>query len=416
MRARVAMLALLAIATGCDRRRRVGEGAYAETVHDAIPKIEQATGLKYKSPPKLELRSREQVRQFLLRNLDEETPASELRGEEQALKLFGLIPDTLNLRPFLIDLLTEQIIGYYDPATKVLYVVREAPEDLASLTVTHELVHALQDQYVNLDSIEKDHHNSDRTDAAKAVLEGQAVYIQMQVMLGSDLATRLPGGSEQMRQQIRENQSSMPKFANAPMAIQESLIFPYLSGWDFIRRFNQHFPRKSPLGDLPVSTEQILSEKAYFGTPRDMPTDVILPAVRDSSAYEETMGEFGTRLFLYQHLKDNTVAVGAAAGWDGDRYRVVRAGKGLGIVWVSVWDTPFDEAQFVDALGQAIGKRYNTAAPSLSGTGARTYTGSGRTVVITPRAIKGRSIVVYADVPAGASPALIDPARITLGQ
>ena len=46
--------------------------------------------------------------------------------------------------------------------------MKEAPEDLASLTVTHELVHALQDQYVNLDSIEKDHRNSDRTDAAKA--------------------------------------------------------------------------------------------------------------------------------------------------------------------------------------------------------------------------------------------------------
>ena len=158
-----------------------------------------------------------------------------------------------------------------------------------------------------------------------------------------------------------------------------------------------------------------MSEKAYFGTPRDMPTEVVLPPARDTSSYEETMGEFGTRLFLYQHLKDNTAAVGAAAGWDGDRYRVVRAGKGLGIVWVSVWDTPFDEAQFVDALGQAIGKRYNTAAPTVSSSGARTYSGSGRTVVITPREISGRSVVVYADVPAGTSPALIDPARVTLG-
>jgi hypothetical protein len=148
-----------------------------------------------------------------------------------------------------------------------------------------------------------------------------------------------------------------------------------------------------------------------------MPTTVTLPPSRDSTPNEDTMGEFGTRLFLFQHLKDHTAAVGAAAGWDGDRYRVVPAGKagGRGLVWVSVWDTPVDAAQFVDALGQAIGKRYKAAVPTVSAEGVRTYAGSGRTVVVTPWEIDGRNVVMYADVPAGASPALIDPARISLG-
>jgi hypothetical protein len=417
MRSRVAQLALVLFVAACDRRSRAGEGEYVDRVEQAIPQIEKATGLKYKSHPRLELRSKEQVRAFLLRKTEEETPAEQLKAEEVAFKLFGLIPDTLDLRRFLLELLTEQIVGYYDPATKVLYVVQSAPEDLIGITITHELVHALQDQYVNLDSIQKLRGNSDRQTAVQAVMEGQATYKQMQIMLGGgSLAAKLPGGWDQLREAIRESQSSMPIFANAPMAIQESLLFPYLSGAEFIRRFEQRRPNASPLDSLPVSTEQILNESAYFGKPRDMPTEITLPASRDSTPNEDTMGEFGTRLFLFQHLKDHTAAVGAAAGWDGDRYRVVRAGNGRGLVWVSVWDTALDAAQFVDALGQAIGKRYKTAAPTFSSKGVRTYTGSGRTVVITPWELGGRDMVMYVDVPAGASTSLIDPARISIGR
>jgi hypothetical protein len=415
MRREIALASLLVCAAGCDRRRNVGEGAYAERVAEAIPQIEKATGLKFKTQPKLEMRSREQVRAFLLKKFDEETPASQLKNEEVAYKLFGLIPDTLDLRKFLLELLTEQIVGYYDPTTKVLYVVEGAPDDMTGITITHELVHALQDQYVNLDSIQHAQGNSDRQAAAQAVMEGQATYEQMQIMLGGDnLASRLPGGWDQLRQTIRESQSAMPIFSNAPMAIQESLLFPYLSGAEFIRQFEIHRGKASPLDSLPVSTEQILSEAAYFGTPRDVPTDVVLPGAKDST--EDTMGEFGTRLFLFQHLKDHTASVGASAGWDGDRFRIVKAGKGRGIVWVTLWDTPTDAAEFVDAMGQAIGKRYKTSAPTVSVAGVRTYSGSGRTVVLTPREISGRNIVVYTDVPAGASTSVIDPARITLGR
>jgi hypothetical protein len=417
MRSRVALFAVLLLVAACDRRRRAGEGEYVDRVEQALPQIEKATGLKYKSHPRLEIRSKAQVREFLLRKTEEATPAEQLRAEEVAYKLFGLIPDTLDLRKFLLELLTEQIVGYYDPATKVLYVVQGAPDDLIGITITHELVHALQDQYVNLDSIQKLRGNSDRQAAAQAVMEGQATYKQMQIMLGGgNLATKLPGGWDQLREAIRESQSSMPIFANAPMAIQESLLFPYLSGAEFIRRFEQHRPNASPLDSLPVSTEQILSEPAYFGKPRDMPTEITLPPSRDSTQTDDTMGEFGTRLFLFQHLKDHTAAVGAAAGWDGDRYRVVPAGKGRGLVWVTLWDTPLDAAQFVDALGQAIGKRYRTAAPTFSAKGVRTYTGSGRTVVVTPWEIRGRDVVMYVDVPAGASTSLIDPARISIGR
>ena len=418
MSVRPLFLVAILLLTACDRRRKEGIEAYRDRMEQAIPQIEDATGLTFKTPPRLELRSRQQVRDFLVAKFDESTPAEQLRGEEEAYKLFGLLPDSMDLRRFLLELLTEQIVGYYDPAQKTLYVVEDAPRDLAGVTVTHELIHALQDQYVNLDSIQKATGNSDRQAAAQAVLEGQATYEQMSVMVGGDLASRLPGGWESVRETIRQAQSSMPIFASAPMAIQETLLFPYLSGAEFVRRFESRRPGASPLDDLPISTEQVLFESAYFGEERDVPTPVLLPRSARSGTddHEETLGEFGTRLLLYEHLDDRATAVGAARGWDGDRYRVLRAGDGRGIVWVTVWDSALDAAQFVDALGQAVGRRYRTAAPTVARNGRRTYEGAGRTVVITPREIDGRNVVMYLDLPSGASAAPFDPAQITLGR
>ena len=411
-----AVLLLIPLAGSCDRRRGLDD-PIGMRVESAVPRIEKVTRLKFKSPPKYEVRSREQVREFLLRKFNEDTPAEDLRGQEAAFKAFGFIPDTLDLRRFLVDLLTEQILGYYDPETKVLYVVKDAPADMTGITVTHELVHALQDQYVNLDSIQKSHGDSDRQAAAQALLEGQATWAQMQDMLdGADLAARIPGGWDQIRQQIRESQSSMPRFANAPMAIQESLIFPYLSGAEFVRRYESRRDSTSPLRRLPVSTEQILSEEAFFGDTADPPLRVTLPGKAGAGEYEEVMGEFGTRLFLYQHSRDNRSAVDGAHGWGGDRYRIVNTAKGRGVVWATAWDTPMDAAQFVDALGQAIIRRYGTGGASMSSAGVRTYSGHGRTVVVTPRVGSGRNLVVMVDVPAGTPTALVDAARIRIGR
>src|SRR5690349_5928400 len=75
-------LAALALA-GCDRR---GGDPYARKVSESIPRIEKATGLTFKTPPKWELKTRDEVRDFLLKKFDEETPAEQLKGEESAYK------------------------------------------------------------------------------------------------------------------------------------------------------------------------------------------------------------------------------------------------------------------------------------------------------------------------------------------
>ncbi|HEY5441544.1 MAG TPA: hypothetical protein VIJ90_09725, partial [Gemmatimonadaceae bacterium] len=373
---------------------------------------EEATGMKFKRPPRVEARDKAQVRDFLLKKFDEATPAKELAGEESAYKLLGLLPDTLDLRKFFLAVLTEQVIGYYDPATKVLYVVKGADEKTVGITITHELVHALQDQYVNLDSMQKTTSDNDRLSAAQAVIEGQAQFEQLSIMVGgsSNIALRV-GGRDRIREMIRDNQSAMPVFATAPMVIQESLLFPYLSGADFVQRFKEKKGKANPLANVPRSTEQILHTDAYFGTPPDEPSIITLPAPRGAtSVYENDMGEFGARLFLYQHLKNEQVAARSAVGWDGDRFVVVQNSAGHGIVWASVWDSTLEAAAFLDAMVRATTKRTGMAE-RLEAAGGATIRPKGRTIMIFPRIINGRAVVLYSDLPDGMS-GVIDPAAI----
>ena len=410
----VVIVVAIAAALALGKRGDVGDGPFAREVADAIPRIEAGTGLKFKQPPKVEARSKEQVRDFLLKKFNEDTPAEELQGEETAYKLLGLLPDSLDLRKFLLAVLTEQVIGYYDPKAKVLYVVNGADEKTVGITITHELVHALQDQYINIDSLQKATSDNDRLTAAQAVIEGEAQYEQLSIMVGgsSNIALRV-GGRDRIREMIRENQSAMPVFATAPMVIQESLLFPYLSGADFVQRFKERNGKANPLANLPRSTEQILHTTAYFGTPPDEPTVVSLPAPRGATkVYENDIGEFGTRLFLYQHLKDEQTAARGAMGWDGDRFVIVKNASGKGIIWVSVWDSTLEAAEFSDVMVRATTKRTGMAERGEPGGGA-TIRAKGRTITIFPRIISGRAVIVYSDQPDGMS-GVIDPTAIKL--
>jgi hypothetical protein len=415
------LTSLLVVA--CERRGSNGDaggdaGPYADKVRETIPQIEKSTGLKFKTPPKLEVRTKDQVREFLLSKFDEQQPAQELAAEELVYKTLGLIPQSLDLRKFLLDLYMEQIVGFYDPAKKVLYVVEGAPREIARITVAHELVHALQDQYLNLDSLQRATGDADRTLAAQAVVEGQATYEQMISMVGGEgnIAARLPGGWDQVRQMIREARNEMPIFATAPILIQEALIFPYLSGAEFVRRFKERRPGESPLAHLPVSTEQVLQTSAFFGPRPDLPTRVTLPAPRiGQRVYENNVGELGVRIFVFEHGKDQNVALRAAGGWDGDRYVLVRTPAGHGIAWVTVWDSAVDAAEFSGALAESVLQRYGGALVGPSG-GTRSFTGNGRSVQIMPSERGGKTVVMYTDVPAGQSLDVIDLSRVVLSE
>ena len=415
---RIAFLALLLAVGAC---RRDSGPPYQRQLAEYTPQVEAALGLTFKTPPKMEVRTKDQVREFLLRHLQDSIPQRELRGQTAMFRALGLIHDTLDLQKLFVPLLTEQIIGFYDPRTKVLYVVDGAPKDYAGYTIMHELVHALQDQYIDLDSLERLTYDSDRQSALQTAIEGQATFEQILLMTGGkgSLTGSLPGGWQQMQDMIRQATATQPVFASAPMIIQEALLFPYVNGADFVRRYKERHPSRLSFDSLPVSTEQVMHDEAFFGPTKDMPITVGLPPLANKT-YENNLGEFGIRLFLYHHLKDIKPAASAAKGWGGDRYAVVRTPRGDGVVLVTAWDTAVDGAEFVSALTAVTDKRFGDstgvvpAANKSETPTLRRYTAKGRTVLIATGEVNGRMVVSYVEVPEGANAAIVDLAKVTL--
>ena len=386
MRALLLVLGLAPVLGACRERAEAvqGEGELRTLVRQMIPSVERAAGLKFKTPPVVERRSRAQVRSYVIHKMDEDLPPAELAGVQSAYRLFGLLPESLDLRQTMVDLLTEQVAGYYDPDSNALYVAADVDSPLVRTTVSHELVHALQDQYMNLDSVMQQRRQNDRRSAAQAVLEGQATLAQILVMMPEQSGIPLPSFWE-TRKVFRAQMASMKEFAHAPLWLRESVIFPYLAGADFVRWFDQHHPGHEPFGtEMPLSTEQILHPDRYAAG--DAPVDLVFPPGAGRSVrYEDGLGEFETRLLFEQLLGDTAEAQAPelASGWGGDRYLVLAGGQGGdALVWYSVWDNAAARDRFLAGLRRAWTAK------------------SGRVARIEPLLIAGRPGARLVDAPA----------------
>ena len=355
---RIGRLAGLAIMLGACRgeaRQELearGDDDLARLVDSLRAPVERATGLRFTSPPRSAMRTREQVRDYLIMKLDEELPPKRLNGLETAYRLFGLLPDTLKLRPLLLDLYTEQVAGFYDPDSAMLFGVEGADRTQLRLVLAHELIHALQGQHLPLDSILDARENNDRLAAAQAILEGQATLASLDVLApGQDVAMN-PEFWELYREQVRQQQSSMPVFRRAPLVLRESLIFPYLQGAEFMHWWRTEGRDSLPYGPrMPVSTEQILHPARYGRG--DAP--VVLDFAPDSAVvYEDVLGENEIRVILATLAGSDEVQTVVPIGWGGDRFRLYRTPDGEALVWYVVWDDARSGERF---LRSAAGMR-----------------------------------------------------------
>ena len=418
LRRPAATLLLVALGAACRDRAPVdGEGEYARKVAELIPKVEGATGMKFKRPPKVATRTQSEVRAFLERAFNESAEASDLEGKEQAYTLFGFLEPGTDLRKLFTDLLVEQVAGIYDPKAHTLYVVKGVAPEAVAITLTHELVHALQDQYLNLDSVQQANRSNDRALAAAAAIEGQATLEQISLMLGKgNLIEGLPGAWDMVRQQIRENKTSMPRLAAAPMVIQENLLFPYLAGAEYARAFKQGTPRRALLDELPRSSEQVLHPNKFIAGIDSIPPRLTLPRASGGKVvYENDLGEFETRLWLYQYSRDQGSAGRGAMGWNGDAYQVVKTSKGNALVWLTLWDSPVDAGEFFDLAHETIIERFSPKDYVRLGDRGRKYTEGGRIFALRPVTVRGIPGVLWIDAPAGTSVDL-DVSKVTISR
>jgi hypothetical protein len=326
-------------------REAHGDDDLARLVDSLRAPVEKAAGLRFTSPPRSAMRSREQVRDYLISKLDEELPPKRLNGLQTAYRLFGLLPDTLQLRPLLLDLYTEQVAGFYDPDSATLFGVEGADRTQLRLVLAHELIHALQGQYLPLDSILSARENNDRLAAAQAILEGQATLVSLEVLAPGQAVAQNPQFWELYREQVRQQQASMPVFRRAPLVLREALIFPYLQGAEFMHWWESEGRDSLPYGPrMPVSTEQILHPTRYA----QGDTPVTLAFAPDSAVvYEDVLGETEIRVILASLAGSDEVQTAVPIGWGGDRFRLYRTPEGDALVWFVVWDDERSRERFL---------------------------------------------------------------------
>ena len=82
-------------AGGCRERAQAveTEASLRDLVHQLEAQTERITGLQFKHEVAVRLRSRAQVRDYVMHKFDADLPPAELAGVAAAYKLFGLIPD-----------------------------------------------------------------------------------------------------------------------------------------------------------------------------------------------------------------------------------------------------------------------------------------------------------------------------------
>jgi len=345
---------------------------FLKAADEVLAQMSEILHLPIKAPLKKSLRSKEEIRAYLVSEEKEDRTDAQRYADDKALEAFGLVPKGFPLDSFLLDILTDQVAGLYDPKAKQFYIADWIPADEQKEVMSHELTHALEDQSFNVDPwIKAARPNDDAEMARDAVSEGTALAAMLDYALREEkMGVRDIGDvSVLIRAGAVAEMDQDPKLSKAPIYLRDALLFPYLAGTSFSQQFlkahagwqDLHLVFERP----PVSTQQILQPDFYL---KDVgPAKVTLPewkgvAPADWNLLEENvLGEFGLNEVLKQ-LLDTERAENLSPTWDGDRYALFENTKTKNTALVSILalETTDDAYRFFGQYSEALEKKYET--------------------------------------------------------
>jgi hypothetical protein len=419
--AMVAAVAVIALAGG---------GARADAEPDALAallrridavarEVARVRGLPLKRPIPNEVVDRDELRARLIKMASEDKTAAESAAEAFALERWGMIPPGIDYEGMIVDLLTEQIAGYYDPETKKLTISRSAGDDpgWAEMVLAHELDHGLQDQSFDLHRFEDlPSSEGDASVARRALVEGDGIALMIEVMVARN-RSKVDWANPEIATAIEKGMSA-PGPGNdhidkAPLAIREAMLFPYRAGFGFIAALRRRQPWSAvdaAFARPPRSTEQIIHPERYFADDQPVPITASVPAALPGFAitHSTVWGELGFGLWLRSHGVDERAANEAAAGWGGDRVIVVarpgnrRVARAVGIARTE-WDSEADAIEAAEAAGKALADSVVGGTVEQTSNRMRLF-GVDGTVSWLER--RGPSVVIVVGAPAWSAEAL----------
>jgi hypothetical protein len=321
-------------------------------------------GLQPLAEPDLTLLDHVSLNTYLAGQFDKDYLPNEREADQKQWVALGLIKPTENLVQLQLGLLSDQVIGVYDSDTKQMFVVGDnggfGPSE--KMTYAHEFNHALQDQHFDLDRLAPKHpESSDRSLAAHALIEGDAILLQT-LWATQNLS------QDELIQLARGAAGSDNSLARVPLIMRTELLFPYVEGFNFVRtayRLGGYAAIDELFSKPPQSTAQVLHYDKY----RDnvLPVDVQLP---DFAAVLGTgwrhvgggvFGELDTRVLLEQWGTERGDAARLASGWAGDRWQLVEKDGRPAIILKSTWESPDAAQNFFSAHTRGLRARFDSA-------------------------------------------------------
>jgi len=333
---------------------------------EVLQEMSAITGWELKSPLKKSIRSREEIRAYVLREMHEDKDAKERYASERSAEAFGLIPKGFELDGFMVELLTEQIAGLYDPKAHEFYIADWIdPEDQRTV-MSHELTHALEDQHFQIEAwVKAARPNDDAEMARESVLEGSAMAAMLEYML-KEKGLKLRDLPDIDPSIFVGDLAETPMLKKAPPFIKDSLMFPYFSGLTFsmaVLKTDGWKGFASVFARPPASTQQILRPDLYRTGKSLVPIKLKLPDGLPGSGWtlleENCMGEFGWKEVLKQFLDANRAGKLAAA-WDGDVYATYESKDATRLLLFARvrLDSNESAARFFGQYSEALEKKY----------------------------------------------------------
>lgn len=354
--------------------------ALSSSVSEGLNFVSKTRKKEFKEIPKLKIVDKETIKGYLNQQIERYYSKEKLETKRKLLLKLGLIPKDLKYSELITDALAQEIAGLYRPDTKNIYISEATLSDILpgmpNMTVMHEQVHALQDQYYDLASIEEAmlSDNQDKSLAVKSIIEGEATVLMYDASLRSvkSYGAKVDAQeAEDLRTFVIDSMLTFSKRIKnkdgKPAIFTEDLLFPYVWGGSFVQ-FLVNTKGWEAIDEIfqkmPASTEQIMHPEKYFIV-RDEPLEVRLPdlsgVLGDSwtKLTEDVMGEFSTYL-IGKNFLDELSSKMMSEGWGGDYFELYES-AGLHqalLIWLSKWDNARDAQEFFDLYKKVLAKKY----------------------------------------------------------
>lgn len=342
----------------------------------------------------------------------------DLKGLSRLAVAGGMLPEGTDLASLAVSFTAVTAGATYSPLDKQVLLVSDdtkggSSHDMGLLT--HEFVHALQDQHFDLLKMMLARPFSfDREEATFALVEGDAVSVERRVEQPDAWQRK---SLDDIAREEDERYAAYRKGIGAffPPLLTETFIFRYRDGLRFVEAMRRARPAVN-IDDVfrrpPQSSEQVLHPEKYLAN--EAPRDVEL---NDEGFADDgwrltattPLGEIGVRGLLMAGVPVEE-AKRAAAGWGGDRtYLFEREAHAPLFVWKTIWDKQSDAQEFFKAYNALLVQRATADTAEPANDVERSWR-EGQ--VLTRVRIEGDTVTIVRGAEADVSDAL----RLALGR